>query len=225
MPVNIKGKEYKTVAERINEFHANNKNCSIITEILKLDEKIALIKCTIYPDVSNKDRIFVGHSSEKIGSTMINTTSALENAETSAIGRALASAGYGGTEFASADEISNALANQTSATKHISQQSQISREKEISQNNSAETISIYDKIVKILMDKAHGITPQAEEMLEQISRFERDGKLYSIPTFELLKKKSPKWQMSIYGRLKEKQLDKKIEAENKENEEHEEIPF
>jgi AmiR/NasT family two-component response regulator len=40
---------------------------------------------------------------------MVNATSALENAETSAIGRALASLGLGGTEFASADEVARAL--------------------------------------------------------------------------------------------------------------------
>ena len=55
---------------------------------------------------------YTGHAVEVYNSSMINKTSALENCETSAIGRALASAGLGGTEFASADEVTNAIAQQ-----------------------------------------------------------------------------------------------------------------
>ena len=47
----------------------------------------------------------------------INETSALENCETSAIGRALASAGYLGSEFASADELVGALNKQNTPSK------------------------------------------------------------------------------------------------------------
>ena len=43
---------------------------------------------------------------------MINKTSALENAETSAVGRALAFLGFAGTEIASADEVANAIKQQ-----------------------------------------------------------------------------------------------------------------
>ena len=39
------------------------------------------------------------------GQGLVNTTSALENAETSAIGRALASLGLAGGEYASANEL------------------------------------------------------------------------------------------------------------------------
>jgi hypothetical protein len=39
----------------------------------------------------------------------------LENAETSAIGRALAAFGLGGTEFATADEVANAIGQQRAA--------------------------------------------------------------------------------------------------------------
>jgi hypothetical protein len=53
-----------------------------------------------------------GYAEEKRGSTQINKTSALENCETSAIGRALAAAGFGGTEYASANEVQNAIHQQ-----------------------------------------------------------------------------------------------------------------
>lgn len=57
-----------------------------------------------------------GHSEEYRKATQINRTSALENAETSAIGRALAGLGIGGTEFASANEVQNAIGQQNKIT-------------------------------------------------------------------------------------------------------------
>ena len=110
MPVSIHGKEYKTVAERVNEFHGDEHGCSIITEIVSNDGDIVIMKASI---VDAKDRIVAtGFAEEVRGSTNINKTSALENCETSAIGRALANFGYAGTEFASADEVANAIGQQ-----------------------------------------------------------------------------------------------------------------
>jgi hypothetical protein len=56
--------------------------------------------------------IATGHAEEVRASSQINKTSALENAETSAIGRALAALGMAGTEFASADEVAQAIKQQ-----------------------------------------------------------------------------------------------------------------
>lgn len=110
MPVKIHGKDYKTVAERVKEIHEKHSgDISILTEIISINEEKVLIKAKI----EIGEQLFTGHAMEVFGSTMINKTSALENAETSAIGRALASAGYGGTEFASADEVANAIAQQS----------------------------------------------------------------------------------------------------------------
>ena len=60
-------------------------------------------------------------------SSFVNKTSALENAATSSLGRCLASFGLHGTEFASADELANALTqqkgnNQDSIEKEIEKQ-------------------------------------------------------------------------------------------------------
>ena len=106
MPVNIQGTPYKKVVERLGEFHADHKeNKSIITEIIQFIDWIVVIKAA----VKIGDDVFTGHAYEEIGSSQVNQNSALENGETSAIGRALASAGYAGSEFASADEMENAL--------------------------------------------------------------------------------------------------------------------
>jgi hypothetical protein len=65
---------------------------------------------------SEKDQLlgrsFTGHAFERADASRINATSYLEVCETSAIGRALAAASYGGSEFASADEVANAITEQ-----------------------------------------------------------------------------------------------------------------
>ena len=107
MSVMIHNKSYKTVAERLEEFHKDHPKGSIVSELISNVGGVSIIKATVTFD----DRTFTGHASEKEGSSMINSTSALENAETSAWGRALAAAGYAGSEIASADEVANAIAN------------------------------------------------------------------------------------------------------------------
>lgn len=107
--VNIRGKEYKTVAKRIDDFRGDHPDYSITTKILSAAELVQ-IKATIR-DQDNRI-LATGLAEEERGSTNINRTSALENAETSAVGRALSFLGYGGTEIASAEEVVNAINNQ-----------------------------------------------------------------------------------------------------------------
>ena len=108
--VDIKGKSYVMVHERIGAFRAEFPKGTIITELLSSVDGTHTFKATCIED----GRIIgTGHASEKDGSTFINKTSALENAETSAIGRALASAGYGlDNSFASAEGVGNAITQQ-----------------------------------------------------------------------------------------------------------------
>ena len=108
--VNIHGKEYKTVDKRVQEFRASYPTWSIMTDVVKIDDEQVLIKAQIINPESNI--IATGHGHELRASSQINRTSYVENAETSAIGRALACLGLGGTEFASADEVANAIHQQ-----------------------------------------------------------------------------------------------------------------
>ena len=112
--VNIKGKDYKTVAKRVEEFREKYPRFSLINEIVQIDEKVVIIKSTISDETGRI--LSTGFAEEKRGSSMINKTSALENAETSAIGRALSGLGFGGTEFASANEVENAIHQQSKDT-------------------------------------------------------------------------------------------------------------
>lgn len=105
--INFKGSEYVLVKDRILFFNENFKNGSIRNEYFREDDgRRVVVKATVIPDVSNMDRIFVAHSQAVEGSSYINKTSALENAETSAVGRALAMMGIGIVDsVASADEM------------------------------------------------------------------------------------------------------------------------
>ena len=112
MPVEIHGKQYITVNERVESFHRLYPNGCITTQLIQSDDRF-IIKSIAIPDVDNPDRIFTGHAYEVIGSTQINRTSALENGETSAIGRSLGFLNIGiNGSIASADEVKNAIHQQ-----------------------------------------------------------------------------------------------------------------
>ena len=112
--VNLKGKTYFTVARRVRDFRATHPiadGWGLSTSIIQCDESIIIFRAAI-TDPSGRE-VANGFAEEKRSNRGVNSTSALENAETSAIGRALAAAGLGGDgEYSSADELVNALSQQ-----------------------------------------------------------------------------------------------------------------
>lgn len=128
MPVEIHGKQYATVNERIEELHKKYNGCvSINTELLETQGDVVRMKAIVelkemVEGQEVTSNTFTGHAEEVIGSSMINKTSALENAETSAVGRALAFAGFQtDASIASADEVANAIVQQNSMTRVVNQ--------------------------------------------------------------------------------------------------------
>ena len=109
--IKIHGKDYETVASRLTRFRKVHPNGRITCEILQDDGKAIVMRASVgFLDVGT---IATGHAEEIRGSSNINKTSALENCETSAIGRALAAAGFeSGGSIASADEVEIAVARQ-----------------------------------------------------------------------------------------------------------------
>ena len=107
--VKIHGKEYKTVALRVQEFRAKHPDYTIQTELIEANDVLVIMKATI---LAGSIVIATGYAEEVRSASKINSTSALENAESSAVGRALAFFGLGGTEIASADEVANAIQQQ-----------------------------------------------------------------------------------------------------------------
>lgn len=110
--VDIKGKKYVLVSDRVLYFNENHKQGAITTELLsKPEDTRVVVRAVVMPDTKDHNRFFVGHSQAVVGEGMVNKTAALENAETSAVGRALAMMGIGVIEsIASADEMVKATA-------------------------------------------------------------------------------------------------------------------
>ena len=108
--VNIRGKEYLTVAYRIKQFRVDHPDWQIHTDIVHMDDDRVVVRAEIADSAGVT--VATGHAEEKRSASQINQTSALENCESSAVGRALAFAGYGGSEIASADEVQNAIYQQ-----------------------------------------------------------------------------------------------------------------
>ena len=110
---NIKGKEYVEVNERFKFFRLDEqyKGYCLESELVHLTNETVCVKAVI-KDAS--DRIVAtGLAYEEKGSSRINSTSYVENCETSAWGRALANLGIGiDTSIASSTEVANAIANQ-----------------------------------------------------------------------------------------------------------------
>ncbi len=105
--IDIKGKQYVQVSHRIIYFNETYPEGSIVTELISPpDAETVVIKATVWPD---HRRQFTGYSQATWGDGYINKTSALENAETSAVGRALAFMGIGVIDsIASVDEVNKA---------------------------------------------------------------------------------------------------------------------
>jgi hypothetical protein len=105
--IDIKGKQYVQVSHRIIYFNETYPEGSIVTEMISgPDAQTVIIKATVWPD---RHRQFTGYSQATWGDGYINKTSALENAETSAVGRALAFMGIGVIDsIASVDEVNKA---------------------------------------------------------------------------------------------------------------------
>lgn len=114
--VKIKGKDYVLVSDRVLYFNEQYPNGAIESSY-SLDSETYHFKAVVTPDTDQPARKFVGHSQATIGDGMVNKTAAMENAETSAVGRALAMMGIGVIEsIASADEVHKATGSTGKAT-------------------------------------------------------------------------------------------------------------
>ena len=110
--VEIHGSTYLTVARRVDDFRKSEefKGWSIETELVSAEDSMVVMK-SIIRDSDGKVAA-TGYAEEDRSFGKINKTSALENCETSAVGRALAFLGLGGSEIASADEVAGAINQQ-----------------------------------------------------------------------------------------------------------------
>lgn len=91
--INIKGKNYIMVNERLKAFRENFKGYSLLTEIVEMTDNACTMKASILND--KREVVATGFAREVVGKTPINKFAFVENAETSAWGRALGNFGIG----------------------------------------------------------------------------------------------------------------------------------
>lgn len=113
---NIKGRDYIEVNQRVMAFWELFPIGAIETEKLSDDGKRCdfIARISVFdPNTESWKVVATGHAFEFQGSGMVNKTSYVENAETSAVGRALGFLGIGSTEsIASAEEVQSAIEHQ-----------------------------------------------------------------------------------------------------------------
>lgn len=101
---NLQGKDYLEVKWRLVWFREEHPGGAVITDIVTLDENVAVMKCSVIDE--NGVVLATGHGMATPEGSKQARGRYLEKAETSAQGRALAAAGYG-TQFSGEDEADN----------------------------------------------------------------------------------------------------------------------
>jgi len=105
--IKIHNNDYATVALRIGILRRNLGTAATISSTLEYqDEKKVIVKAQVFID---DKLVSTGLAEELRAASRINQNSALENAETSAVGRALAMLGLTNDKIASAEEVSGAI--------------------------------------------------------------------------------------------------------------------
>lgn len=157
--IQIKGKDYVCVSDRIIYFNENYPEGCIESKIIEHEKGGQIvIKTYIRPEgYGENKRVFTGYSQEIEGEGYINKTSALENAETSAVGRALAMMGIGVIDsIASMDEINKATNRSTYIPKP-------------NYYNKPKPETSVDKVKKILREKGANSPEEAIKTLSDLS--------------------------------------------------------
>ena len=84
--------QYETVDERLHRFKELYPNSRVFTELVAYSNEQYIVKASIYKEADDQYPLATGYAEERVGSSPVNRNSALENCETSSLGRALANA-------------------------------------------------------------------------------------------------------------------------------------
>jgi hypothetical protein len=86
--------DYETVEVRLTRFWKKHPEGRVLTDLIFHDERRFIVKAEIFFNREDLQPVATGYAEEIVGASPVNRTSALENGETSAIGRALANCGF-----------------------------------------------------------------------------------------------------------------------------------
>ena len=163
--IDIKGKSYTQVSTRLAVFRKFFPDASISTVLIHDDDQRVVIQAKIK---IGDQLLSTGFAEEYRGDGWINATSALENAETSSIGRALAGLSLSGNEYASSFEVANAVAQQSHKQSNSSQQSHNTNTSALQKGNIEKSIYALGLGIEQLNDGTLSITgnsyPHASEL-------------------------------------------------------------
>lgn len=106
---------YETVESRITKFYEIHKTGRIITDLIAYSDLAFIVKASIYRNSEDINPASTGYAEEKVGASQVNRTSALENCETSAIGRSLANLNFASKARPSLEEMNKVKRYETSA--------------------------------------------------------------------------------------------------------------
>ena len=86
--------DYETVETRLEKWHGQYPDSRVETELIEASNTRFIVFCKLFKTEADSKPCATGLAFETITEKGVNSTSALENCETSAIGRALANAGF-----------------------------------------------------------------------------------------------------------------------------------
>ena len=200
--INIKGKKYVEVNQRIKYFRENYKDWRLTSTVIELTDVRAVIQANIFDE---KERLVAtGLAYEMAGSSFINETSYIENCETSAWGRALGNFGIGiDISVASYDEVVTAINNQDKKT--IKKPAPILEDK----LNSDEANTKHRKeLSNVLLSMSKNKT-EAILMLKVVSTYnvKENGKMVVVEGVDSTAKLSGTRLMSSLRKAKEKYVE------------------
>ena len=114
--IDIKGKKYSTVDARVEFFREKFPAWSLETDypVLDLDKGVCVCRAVVKDENGKVVADGFAHEWQSKPGSMVNKTSYIENAQTSAVGRALGFIGIGinGMGIATAEEVQTAIAHQ-----------------------------------------------------------------------------------------------------------------
>ena len=142
--------DYETVEVRLEKFIKDYPDFRIATELEVCDKDRYVVKAYLYKTAADVIAWTTGYAEERVTDRGVNSTSALENCETSAIGRALANAGYAAkNKRPSREEMSKVVASKPSKP-------QVAEVKADDQDYWTTPVNQYMKVVDapVTLDKA-----------------------------------------------------------------------
>lgn len=81
--------DYETVEQRLVRLYTKFPTARVLTELIHQDERRFIVRAEVYLDLDDPRPHATGYAEEIVGAGFVNKTSALENCETSAIGRSI----------------------------------------------------------------------------------------------------------------------------------------